>query len=597
MAGQKASKEEKAKIKELLGQGSSQQEVQAAYPHVDGRVISGMYRRYAPGGPGGADGFGGTGGKVSAPLGAAPSGAPSGGSAAPPPPPGISPPVAQAGVETGLTPQQQSPQGLGHGGFKPAFREYFVVKKMNPPDEGIVKTEYPPFTAVELMSRYKPGDYEVQHYKEGRIWNVYRDKVASQGVVSGVQTPGAGNGAKPSPDPAETFVKAADLVGRMHAEGKRDARESAAEANQVSAAREQAKIAADQSATQGLIDVVREQMKPKPHRETSDDKAMDKILAVMQQDRETMVLRHKQDMEDADRRNKNEMERFKEDSAHREKLQSEYFANMHKLQNDHTERLGALDQERQQLWKESYDGMKGEVEGMSKAMQEQWNERKAHLDELDKQRREHMKEMEKIRASSGGEDKDVQVASIIKEGIVGGLDRIGTRIDSLAEAGVIGSKVNGQGPVQGGVNLNQKVKPDGSGAGGSKPTEEKMSTKDLIKDAVDSKWFKDLKKEIILTVKRRSEVDDPKLKPHGSMQAQQFIDEMNEDPSLRRYVGYLCSRDWKTVYADIEESLEVGDDGKSEEKEVLSMEEASVWWLEFRSFLTVSWNQSLGIDS
>lgn len=613
MAGQKASKEEKAKIKQLLLEGSSQQEIQQAYPHVDGRVISGMYRRYAPGGPGGVGGvggaggvggFGGGGGKSSAPSVATPAGASStpppgtsGGSTAPPPP-AISPPAAQAGSETGFTPQAQSPQGIGPGGFRPAFQEYFIVKKMNPPNEGILKTEYPPFTAVELMNGYKPGDYEIHHYKQGRVWNVYRDKVAFQGPVPGTQTPIVDGAVKP-PDPAETFVKAADLVGRMHAEGKRDAQESAASANQVSNAREAAKIEADKSATQGLIEVVREQMKPQPRRESSDDKAMDKLLLVMQQDRESQRERHKQDMEEADRRNKAEMERFKEEGAHREKLQSDYFARANELQNTHAERLAKLDQERQQLWKESYEGMKGEVDGMSQAMQQQWNERKAHLDELDKQRREHSLEMEKIRKNSGGEDKDVQVATIIKDGIVGGLDRVGARLDSLAEAGVIGPKVNGKGPVQGGgVNLNQKVqKTNSSGGGESKPAEGKMSTENLIKDAVNSKWFKDLKREIILTVKRRSEVDDPKLKPHGSMQAQQFIDEMNEDPGLRRYVGYLCSRDWETVYADIESSLEVGKDGKSEEKEVLSTEEAGVWWLEFRGFLTISWNQSLGINS
>jgi hypothetical protein len=81
-------------------------------------------------------------------------------------------------------------------------------------------------------------------------------------------------------------------------------------------------------------------------------------------------------------------------------------------------------------------------------------------------------------------------------------------------------------------------------------------------------------------------------KPHGSILAQSFIDQMNDDPTLRRFIGYLTTREWTQVYADIEKSFAVED-----EKAVFGHAEATTWWNEFSTFLLASWNQSIGITT
>jgi hypothetical protein len=611
----KATKEEKLIIRELLMAGTSIEDAKGRFPHVDGRVISGIFRKFVQQGP-----------SPAAPPGTPPAPPfppsidlpPRGGSMPDHPPLTPNPPASNLAAPAqpasqqvaappvsgeGFTPQQGTTvQGMSGQGLKPAHREYFIVKKIDPPDEGVMKTEYPPFGINELLDRYPPGDYEVQHYLDQRHWRTYRDKVSPRGANT-VTQPRVEQVVNPAVNPAQTFMQAIDIYHRMHTEGKREAENVQAALLHQQTAKENAKAQVEATATSGLLEVVKESMKPKPEppRDDSGKLAMDRALTMMQEERRASEARHNQDMERMREQAKLDLEKERERLKAEETRFKADLEHRAKMQNDFMVRMQELDKERQALWKESYEKMTGEIGQMNQSMTEQWDEKKKFLDELDGQRRKHFDEVMELRKLSNGGDKDIEVAKIIKDGVVGGLDRIGTRIDSAIEHGVIQGANKANGPKKP-MDVNktadqanlQHSKADGKG-------EPRVAMKDLVEDALKSEWFMDLKKEIFFTVQKRIKVEgqenvDAKIKkmtkPHGSILAQSFIDQMNDDPTLRRFIGYLTTREWTQVYADIEKSFAVED-----EKAVFGHAEATTWWNEFSTFLLASWNQSIGITT
>jgi len=624
MPGRKLSKEEKVQIRDLISKGSNLQDLRARYTDVNGQSIAGMVRRYGPDG--------------AAPALFAPRalGAPGSASLPPasvpiPPPPqaytpiasslppspvdrGIPPPVHEDANRTGFTPASNRPNMPSGQGLTPGYAENFIVKKIDAPGDGAIKTERPPFGIQELMDRYPPGEYEIMHYRNGNLYQVYRDKVAPKAPAS---YPFRTDTVAPpaSQNPGDIFMKAIDVYHRMHSDGRRETAASEAVVAQASVAREAGKAAVESTAMQGLMSIVQEVVKPKPEapRPEPIEKGMvDKLIVMMQEERSTAELKHKHEMErmekkaelDRDREReqiKADRERYKDELDSREKMQREFLLKMKEV-----------DDKRDELARDASEKSATDVKEMYSSLQEQWNERRRFLDEMEKDRREHLKEVERISRTAGSGNSDIETAKIIKDGIVGGLDRIGARFDMAVEHGLLPGqqKVNGK-PVQVIGRIPNKstespvtVNPVPEKGG------EKVSTKDLIEEAAKSEWFIDLKQQIFSTVVKRIEIEanpdlDPKLKkamkPNGNLLAQGFIDKMNDDPALRKYALYLIAHDWfgkeyegqkiNGVYDDIVDTL------SDAEKKLFSTPETKVWWSEFWLVLSVAWNQSMGVNS
>lgn len=568
MAGAKPTEQEKKQILELVQGGYNIEEIQSRFPHVDGRNISGLHMRHTRRAPT----------PESTPSSALPPPAPLSTGDRPmtsPPPPPHDPtmtPQRAAAEDTGFTPSAQTvhtPQG-----FKPGYREYFVVKKLDPPGDGVMKNEFPPFGIQELLDRYAPGDYEVQHYREGRLFNTYREKIAPRASQPGFGAV-AREPAKP-PSPADDFIKTMDVYHRIHTEGKQETAQLRSAETHARVEETRAKAQVETAATVGLIDLVKELGRPKP---TGNEGSIDKIFALMQEDRkgleakmanELVVMREraKGDLELERERTKAEIAKAERESEERIKRERLFMEEMRKL-----------DGERQALWKESYDSMVGEIKGMQEAISRELEEKRKWLDQYSDLQRKHVDEIVSMKKNLSNGGDSLEMARIVKDGIVSGLDRVGARLDMLTDTG--------KGKVE---NPGDKKQIGGNGAPVTASKEEKaVLTKEAIESAVKEKWFQDLQDEIVRTVKRRKGATDPRLKPHGTLLGQAFIDQMNQDVGMRRYMHYLTSREWPEILVDAEVGL------KAENKEIMHDPEAAVWFSEFQMFLTAAWNSSIGV--
>lgn len=572
MAGAKPSDTEKSGILDMVKGNYRIEEIQQKFPHIDGRVISGMHMRHNRR-------------------------APSPESAANPPPPGGAAPLVSAPLHPGpqpvQTPQDEAVQSTGFTpssqtvhtpqGFKPGYREYFVVKKNDPPNDGVMKTEYPPFGIHELMDRYAPGDYEIQHYREGRLFNTYREKIASK--VAPSLSPGANGVQREAPrveTPTEQFAKTIDIYHRIHTEGRQDAVAARREEAVAKSEEVRAKAQVETAATVGLIDLIKEFGKPKP---TGNEGAVDRIFALMQEDRKSMESKAKVEVEMMRERHKLDLEvereRVKAASAQAKADADERLARERLFMS----KMQELDADRQALWKESYEKMTSELHGMQEGLSRELDEKKRWFDQHFEMQKKYTDELIAIKKSAGGGADSLKIAEIVKDGFVQGLDRVGARIDMMVDKGVIPGRVKNPGD-------QKAIGSDGTSTPPALPAakeEKAVLTKEAIQKALNEPWFIDLQKEIARTVKKRKSATTSLQKPHGTLLGQAFIDNMNEDVSLRKYMHFLISRTWPEILE------EVGNGFQPEHADILKDPEAEVWFNEFQGFLSAAWNASIGV--
>lgn len=572
MAGAKPTDAEKDQLRQLSDQGYTIEEIQQKFPHIDGRSISGVHVRVQA--------------KKNPPETRPPD--PGAGGEAPGAS-ALSNTTISGTTEPAKTPQQQAAENLGFtpagqtlhnpGGFKPLYREYFIIKKLDPPNDGVQKTEYPPFTIQELYTRYPTGEYEVQHYREGRLFSTYKDKIVKPDAHADPNAINRQGAAPVQRDPADMLLKGVDIFHRLHSEAEVKTVQAEAVRAQAEVAKETARAQVEQSATVGLIELVKEQSKPKPD---AAGPAMDKILVMMQQERTNADERHRHEMVALEKKTSTELERerlhlksdqekFEKDLQFREQMQKEFLTKM-----------SEVDQQRQTLWKESYEKMISEIRELQTAYGEDLKEKKGFMDKYFELQQKHTDELIALKKSVGTGQDSLKMAEIVKDGIVGGLDRVGARIDMLADKGIIGPGGQPAGPqkITGAAPAG-----DGKAVDGARD----LAVKDSVKEAVKEPWFQELQEEIALTVKRRKEAPSPNLKPHGTLLGQSFIDKMNREPRIRTYFHYLITRYWHQIMADAGEGI------KAEYKELFKDPEAEVWFTEFQSFLTASWNASIGV--
>lgn len=585
MAGRKPTVDERKQIRELVEQGLQISELQQRFPEIDGRVISGTVLRHSiqPSEPApSASGL-----PSSVPV-LPPPMLPSGGNGHTPPPrdipfvrraalppaapppldPGIPPSVASAAAETGFSAKAQ--QTSTPGGFT-STRQYFIIKKIDPPGDGILGKEFPPFRVEELMDRYPAGSYEIQHFLDGRHYATYNEKVATRSP-SGVPTVHShSKEGLATTDPAAVFMRGVDFMQRFRSETEdRTAGVKTAEAT-VLAARENAKANVEMSQTNGLMEIVKQTLsKPEPPRPE-----FDRLFATMKEDRSFMERKYELDRQAAEERHdrtvalereraKNDMERFKADLENQQKLQRDYFVQMQKLEA-----------ERRDMAQKNYEEQKESIANHAEGVNREVERNRLLQETILEMRKQNFEEIMAIRKETSG-GKDIEVAKLIKDGVVGSIDRIGHRIDAIVQsknAAILPPPAGGNGaPVSALPHTQTNEGP-------------KMLSKDQIKESAREPWFQDLQDEIARTVKKRK----TGLKLHGSMLGQTFLDQMNESPRIRLYFHFLCSRDWTEILDQTQDGL------KEEHKGELYSDEAKLWFVEFQAFLIQAWNASAGV--
>jgi hypothetical protein len=114
-----------------------------------------------------------------------------------------------------------------------------------------------------------------------------------------------------------------------------------------------------------------------------------------------------------------------------------------------------------------------------------------------------------------------------------------------------------------------------------------MTTKD-VPEILKKPWWTLIKNEVARAVVLRARMDDPDMRPHGSVLGQMFIEEMNVLPELRGYFHYLTTRGWSEVLGDI------GADLSPEMAKALGHEQGAAWFAEFQKFLVIAWKNSTG---
>lgn len=599
MAGAKATSEEKAQIRDLISNNYRIEEIQSRYPHLDGRVISGLVRRAQQ--------------KAGSPL------TPPRTAVAPPPqhstqhstqpvvqapsmaqPPAHVPPASRAqgdGItqpsvqdfhRTGFTPATQMPST--HEGFTPEWRQYFIIKKLSPPNEGVMKKEFPPFTVSDLMSRYPAGEYEIQEFRDGRLAQTYREKIASQAEPPKEQGPSPN--IQPQQlyiNPTRQFMEAADLVQRLQSAGRSEAEQAKQATIQLQVEEKRSKTELERTAITSLIDVVKENSKPRHEK----DNTSERLLEMMRAERESSEQRHRLEMERLEKKAQHELmlekerikadsQRAREDMEFREKMQQTYFL-----------KLQELETEKQKVFRESYERMIGEIQQTREAINEEIAEKQKWANKLIDVQLQSTNQLIELKKASSGADKDLEVARIVKDGLVAGIDRLGHRFDTAIKHGLIGKGGGQKAPA-----LQQQPQGKQELAERTPATEEvnqtdvetapaeggpDVFTDDEAKQELKKPWFKNLKQEILRTLRARAKG----MQMNGAMLGQIFIANVEKGIASIVHLHWICSRTWEEVVDMAQPEF------SPEELTLLKTEDAGVWFEEFQWFLSEAYNASL----
>jgi hypothetical protein len=581
MAGRKPEPQEREKLRELFRQNYTVAEVMTRYPDLDGRSVAGIRQQIV---------LGLTSPEAGASLAPAPS---------PAAPAGEVPP--QRVLEDPKSPQQLEAERLGfspssetvHGpsGFRPAYREYFVVKKLDQPNAGLLKHEYPPFGAVQLLARYGPGDYEIQHYKDGRLYNTYHEPISDKSREAGNPSAVAVVPEKrPVDDPGALFMKAIDVTHRLHMENKQEANQSRAIEAQAKSEEVKAKAQVETAATVGLIEILKEDR----NKVVPKDSSVENLVTIMHQQQASYETRMKADMEAARDRHKQELETLKETArlerereearADRErqkakdeaeekiKREREFLAQMKEIEEKRQKVAEEAETHRQQRHEEAMQKIVDEMKETREAFNRELDEKKQWVDGLNNEKIRHTNEIIDLKKTLGTGD-GIKIAEVVTQGF----DRLGHRFDTLVNSGLLGNT-----PIQ-----NPPPKPDASGAPPppQDPAKEKppVLTENEIMAELNKPWFKELKSEAIRTLEARANG----MNLHGAMMGQIFLQNLNAGKVTVAHLHWVCSRRWPEVLQIAKDSI------TDEERKVLGTPDAAKWWGEMTWYLAESYNRSL----
>jgi hypothetical protein len=574
-------------IRDVLKAGNSIDDIKARFPHVDGRVISGTKKHM----------------ENNSTLGTTPSSfppppAPAAAAAAPPSVPSARPAAVAEHNRTGLTPEASTV--VTREGFKSDWQEYFLVKKMDPPGDGIKGTEYPPFDLKTLAERYGPGDYQIQHYREGKLYQTYRDRVALRDNGTAQNMPN--NGIRPeqprASSPVDDALKLASVIHNSGSEAR--ASESAARHVEAAAKIEEVKgrVQVETSAQVALMQVVKDALAGKDTKDPIVGELMTLLKSNQNESKksvetelEIMRARSKMEMDELRERAKldreaerdratNEMARFKMDLQERERIQNTFMTKMAEIEG-----------ERSRLNEEWRDKQYQEQQQMRESVTAELDERRRMNDEIIKMQRSSNDEYLKMRKEMGAGANDIKVAEIIERGITTSLDRIGARIDLLA-----GGKSNP------GTTVKTLPAPAASGEVVTKvdatvvdDTKEapKVFDEESLKAEFERPWFKQWKTEVVATLKKRA----GGLKIDGSLMGQVLIDKLNTGEVKPMHIQWLLSRTWRKVSKDPLEPLGLLDYAAQsmtdEEMRVMATADGEAWFGEFIWFVAEIWNQNI----
>lgn len=585
-----ASGVEKEQIRDLLKAGHSIDEVKSRFPHVDGRVISGTKKHIDNQNPGSAS----TGHtpppapQTSAPTAVAPAPAA--------PAPARVAAVAEHG-RTGFSPESSTT--TTREGFKSDWQEYYMVKKLDPPGDGIKGTEYPPFDLKTLAERYEPGDYQIQHYRDGRLFQTYRDRVASRNIHPSAQA--NPHGIRPEPArPTSAVDDALRLASALNTAGSETrAAEAAARHFEATAKIEEVKgkVQVETSAQVALLQVVKDALTGKGEK----DPVVSELMTLLKSNQDTskksveaelemMRARSKIDLEEARERAKMdreaeraratfEMDRFKLDVQERQKIQQDFLARMQEIEN-----------ERQRLNEEWREKLLTEQQQMREGVTAELDERRRMNDEMIKIQRQANDEYLKMRKEMGAGANDIKVAEIIERGITTSLDRIGARIDLIA-GGANGNRVQQTQLKTSTGAAGEDIKTVDATVKEIAKEEPKVFDEDSLRAEFERPWFRQWKTEVVATLKKRAKG----LKIDGSLMGQVLIDALNKGEVKPMHIQWILSRTWRAQdKADPKGLLDYAAQSiTDEEMKIMATEDGEQWFSEFIWFIAEIWNQNI----
>lgn len=589
----------KNQIRDLIRQGYSTDQIKQAFPHVDGRVISGLFRdmnRQAQGvQAAGAAPAVAESPAIPNPNGETPSPAVSEVPATPPAPP--APPagaipaatVYQSIKRLGFTPNPNVLSPAHRYGFGSVVKDEFIIYK-----DGVFWKQMPAVPKTELLKTLPAGNYIVEIHSNGQI--VHKESLVVGSDASGV--PPASSPISSILQNRPPYYSSFDWWRARYGQERPSPVKEAAEAMKTVAevvkSEKDVSIAKESALVKAMGDITSKALESAKSG-TSLENVIATIIALSQKQLETAQAQHKMLMEqvrqESELRMKEMEKRYELDLKRQEELarvraqeQQQLFAKLSELDNRRHEVMMEMVKKDMEFLDNKHRDIIESMEQAMNDMKERVEHERRHYEDLYRTRHEYEQKMVELKLQTSDKGAEIEKTKMIANAIVSGIGTVANRIENAVAMRNGDTRTIPQVAAIGARSVQSSGGPAPAAVAQERPVvEEKPQS--IAESVMAQPWFGQIRSEVIRTIKRRMEISDPKLKPHGSLMASLVIEKVNEDVVRRRpYIHYLITRSLDEIIKDAEKSL------SDEEKKILQTDEAKAWFQEFQTVLTLSWN-------
>jgi hypothetical protein len=567
----------KSKIEELVRQGTPLAVIKQQFPDVDGRVIAGIQAKIA--------GNLGRKSKVSSQISQQ-----------------AQDELKNLGFSTTQANYIPKTDVLDSLGFNQASEDYFLIEKLDGYDAGI-KGKFPIMSKAELATRLPDGEYLITFYKNGMPARKFHERISRGTANVNIQHNTAPTYPYYTPY-GPVYGPYSVLPQYQQAFASHDPIRLIQAVNEIydKSKQEQDKLKSlevqkDIAKTTQETDVTKHVLNLLKENQTPQNTAWQTIIALMQEDRKTIELKHEREMQRLQEEYKlrmNELDKKLEFERERLNKETELFRQSLREQSEREKmflaKLQELEQNKSSMMEQRYNEILEQLKGMHENTLKEIEKEREHTDQLLKLKQDYMEQIIKLKESMSDKSLELEKTRMITEAITKSLNTVSNRIETAIAMSKQNPVKNISNPVK--IATPQQVTQQVTQQETNKANQNlNLQGEDVnIKSAFDQEWFNDLKQEIIRTVKRRIETQNPALKPHGSILAISYIDQIQTNPQARLYLHYLMTRSYEEVMQDIQEKL------SPDELKILQDKEAKAWFDEFQSYLIASWNASLKLQ-
>lgn len=604
----------KEAIRDLLKNGYSIEQVQAQYPHVDGRVISGINRHLnspAVGLFGGAPGASGFRRGPSTPVSDSPrepDDSPSVVDSAPAPKPfsssvpttstmrpaksgasSVPPPSAPPGMPDAKVRKRVAEYGFSGSGpvVSPASKYGFGAYAR---DEMVIYRDGSHWKTIDAL----PKPELIKMLPRGHVYDVelfvnkvlvHKDKI----VTTGSDEDGDEGGNRQGHDNRRFVPNRSHLPGREPVNSARDASDLLRTVSEMTKSEREGLSAKESAMVTSLSDVLKSAFSGNGrHVESPKGPDVKELIVLMTAgyDKQLAMAReqHKIDMErmrvemkmrSDESERKAELDRVRMDQEHKQRLAEQQLVydrlmDVEKQRADTQREI--LDRDRKFLDDKHKDIVRG-AETAFTEMKESLEKEREHYTTLMDMRLEMERKLMDQKLSSSEHGQGLEQTRMITEAINNGINGIATRIEGIAALSKGFAPPRRQAAVQ-------------ENAGGEKIAvrdngRNNVESAEIKEDLFKAKWFQDIRAEVARVIRQRQEG----RRIHGSLLASVVLSEINKDPVNRRvWLYYLITRSREEVVRD------AGGNLPRDESDLLLSEEGEAWFKEFQGVLADTWN-------